>query len=231
MQVFKKILLATFFIVAGSLVVNISQVKAESQNKAQDTYSYKASEGDNLSYIVRDSINQYAKDNDKKINAAQRMYAETNIVNDMGAYWLDINQDVQVSKAKVQEYVNNAESLDADTEAAWQYYADTTDVQAMIDGSSSAVQENKITAEQNAEEAKKVEEAVSGSTDTQKTEEDTSKKDDSGNQNNSEESTTSNESNQSGFGNWFKNNWAKLVLVGLIAMLIYRVINKKNTEV
>ena len=108
-----------------------SQAKAETESSVQDTYSYKASEGDNLSYVVRDSINQYLKSNDKKLNAAQRVYAETNIVNDMGAYWLDVNQDVQVSKAKVQEYVNSSESLDQNTQTAWQYYADKTDIQAI----------------------------------------------------------------------------------------------------
>ena len=108
MQVFRNILLATFFVVAGSLILSGSQAKAETESSVQDTYSYKASEGDNLSYVVRDSINQYLKSNDKKLNAAQRVYAETNIVNDMGAYWLDVNQDVQVSKAKVQEYVNSS---------------------------------------------------------------------------------------------------------------------------
>lgn len=228
MQVLRNMLLATFFVVAGSLIISGNSVKAETENNTQDTYSYKASEGDNLSYVVRDSINQYLKSNDKKLNAAQRVYAETNIVNDMGAYWLDVNQDVQVSKAKVQEYVNNSESLDQDTQNAWQYYADQTDVQATIDGEKTAYEQNKIAAEQKASEQAA---ATGASSSESSMKSDESKNEGSASEENkSDAENKTDENEKSGFGNWLKNNWAKLVLVGLIAMLIYRVMSKKNTE-
>lgn len=228
MQVFRNFLLATFFVVAGSLILNGSQAKAETENGVQDTYNYKASEGDNLSYVVRDSINQYLKANDKKLNAAQRVYTETNIVNDMGAYWLDVNQDVQVSKAKVQEYVNSSESLDQDTQNAWQYYADETDIQATIDGEKTSVEQNKIAAEQKAAEQA----AATGATSSESNSESTNSENNSSSseQSKTEETNKTEDDKKSGFGDWFKNNWSKLVLVGLIAALIYRVMSKKNTE-
>lgn len=229
MQVFRNILLATFFVVAGSLILSGSQAKAETENGVQDTYSYKASKGDNLSYVVRDSINQYLKSNDKKLNAAQRVYAETNIVNDMGAYWLDVNQDVQVSKAKVQEYVNSSESLDQNTQTAWQYYADKTDIQAMIDGEKTAYEQNKIAAEQKASEQAASSEGAN-STESSNSSNNSSEEVKSEEQTSSENSNSEEAANSKGLGGWFKENWSKLVLVGLIASLIYRVVSKKNTE-
>ena len=229
MQVFRNILLATFFVVAGSLILSGSQAKAETENGVQDTYSYKASEGDNLSYVVRDSINQYLKANDKKLNAAQRVYTETNIVNDMGAYWLDVNQDVQVSKAKVQEYVNSSESLDQNTQTAWQYYADKTDIQAMIDGEKTAYEQNKIAAEQKASE-QAVSSEGANSTESSNSSNNSSEEVKSEEQTSSENSNSEEDANSKGLGGWFKENWSKLVLVGLIASLIYRVVSKKNTE-
>ncbi len=229
MQVFRNILLATFFVVAGSLILSGSQAKAETESSVQDTYSYKASKGDNLSYVVRDSINQYLKSNDKKLNAAQRVYAETNIVNDMGAYWLDVNQDVQVSKAKVQEYVNSSESLDQNTQTAWQYYADKTDIQAMIDGEKTAYEQNKIAAEQKASEQAASSEGAN-STESSNSSNNSSEEVKSEEQTSSENSNSEEAANSKGLGGWFKENWSKLVLVGLIASLIYRVVSKKNTE-
>lgn len=229
MQVFRNILLATFFVVAGSLILSGSQAKAETESSVQDTYSYKASKGDNLSYVVRDSINQYLKSNDKKLNAAQRVYAETNIVNDMGAYWLDVNQDVQVSKAKVQEYVNSSESLDQNTQTAWQYYADKTDIQAMIDGEKTAYEQNKIAAEQKASE-QAVSSESANSTESSNSSNNSSEEVKSEEQTSSENSNSEEAANSKGLGGWFKENWSKLVLVGLIASLIYRVVSKKNTE-
>ena len=229
MQVFRNFLLATFFVVAGSLILSGSQAKAETENGVQDTYSYKASEGDNLSYVVRDSINQYLKANDKKLNAAQRVYTETNIVNDMGAYWLDVNQDVQVSKAKVQEYVNSSESLDQNTQTAWQYYADKTDIQAMIDGEKTAYEQNKIAAEQKASE-QAVSSESANSTESSNSSNNSSEEVKSEEQTSSENSNSEEAANSKGLGGWFKENWSKLVLVGLIASLIYRVVSKKNTE-
>lgn len=229
MQVFRNILLATFFVVAGSLILSGSQAKAETESSVQDTYSYKASKGDNLSYVVRDSINQYLKSNDKKLNAAQRVYAETNIVNDMGAYWLDVNQDVQVSKAKVQEYVNSSESLDQNTQTAWQYYADKTDIQAMIDGEKTAYEQNKIAAEQKASE-QAVSSESANSTESSNSSNNSSEEVKSEEQTSSENSNSEEAVNSKGLGGWFKENWSKLVLVGLIASLIYRVVSKKNTE-
>lgn len=229
MQVFRNFLLATFFVVAGSLILSGSQAKAETESSVQDTYSYKASKGDNLSYVVRDSINQYLKSNDKKLNAAQRVYAETNIVNDMGAYWLDVNQDVQVSKAKVQEYVNSSESLDQNTQTAWQYYADKTDIQAMIDGEKTAYEQNKIAAEQKASEQAASSEGAN-STESSNSSNNSSEEVKSEEQTSSENSNSEEAVNSKGLGGWFKENWSKLVLVGLIASLIYRVVSKKNTE-
>lgn len=229
MQVFRNFLLATFFVVAGSLILSGSQAKAETESSVQDTYSYKASKGDNLSYVVRDSINQYLKSNDKKLNAAQRVYAETNIVNDMGAYWLDVNQDVQVSKAKVQEYVNSSESLDQNTQTAWQYYADKTDIQAMIDGEKTAYEQNKIAAEQKASE-QAVSSESANSTESSNSSNNSSEEVKSEEQTSSENSNSEEAVNSKGLGGWFKENWSKLVLVGLIASLIYRVVSKKNTE-
>ena len=223
MRVFKHLLMATFFVALGTFVLNGSSAKAETETVNQDTYSYTASQGDNLTYVVRDSIQQYVKANDKNINAAQRLYTETNVVNDMGAYWLDVDQNVQVSKAKVQEYVNNSESLDADTQKAWQVYADQTDVQAMIDGSQSAVMTNKQAAEEQAASQQKSSEQASNNNDKMKADE--AKQNDE--KMKADEAAKNAETSKTGFGQWFKENWTKLVLVALIASVIYRILTKK----
>lgn len=221
MRVLKNLLLATFFVAAGLFFINTSSAKAES---AQDTYQYTASSGDNLSYVVRDAINQYCNANDVKLNAAQRMYAETNIVNDMGAYWLDVDQTVNVSKQKVKDYADSAQNLDASTQSAWQPYADTTNIQAVIDGNKTNVQQNKEAADTAAQAAGQS--SPDSRQSTQNNENGESDQSSGDDQSKNDEDSKS----DSGFVNWFKNNWAKLVLVVLIASLIYRIVNKPKAD-
>ena len=222
-RVLKNLVLATFFIAVGLFFINTSSAKAQN---AEDAYQYKASSGDNLSYVVRDAINQYCNANDVKLNAAQRMYAETNIVNDMGAYWLDVNQDVNVSKQKVKDYSDSAQNLDSTTQAAWQKYADTTSIQSVIDGGKTNVQQNKEASDAAAQAQSASENGQSNS--QQSTNDQNS---DQSDQNSNDDNESKNEqSSNSGFWTWIKDNWAKLVLVALIATLIYRIVNRPSDK-
>ena len=211
-----KILVSSAVImIAATFILGGSSVHAQEQQSA-GTYDYVASGGDNLSYVVRDSINRYCNDNGEDLNAAQRIYAETNTVNDMGAYWLDVNQDVHVSKAKLKDYIGSSKSLTPSQQAAWQKYADTTSIQAIIDGSKTNVQVNK---------------QVQDAKDSGESNKDESKnEDDNSNSSSSDQdSEQQNESTSSDKGSWISRNWAKLILAGLIATLVYKAVSNSKS--
>lgn len=206
---------SSIIVLAGTFIIGGSGVHAQEQ-QAMETYDYVASSGDNLSYVVRDSINRYCDDNGEDLNAAQRMYAETNTVNDMGAYWLDVNQDIHVSKAKLKDYVDSSKNLSSSQQSAWQKYADTTSIQAIIDGSQTNVQSNKEKQDASASnESENQSKNETNNSDQKSNDEDVNKDDESA------------DADQS---SWISRNWAKLVLAVLIAMLVYKIVsnNQKN---
>lgn len=216
MKNIKNLFIIAVLMIAGVLIFGGSSAKAQDQQQPE-TYDYTASRGDNLTYVVRDSINQYCKDNGENLNAAQRIYIETNVVNDMGAYWLDVNEQVHVSKPKLKEYVDSSKNLNESQQAAWQKYADTTSIQSIIDGSQTNVAVNKQAQE---EAAKGGQNQNSENSDEQA----------QNSEDQASDNKDSNENKNEDQKSWLSQNWAKLVLAALIASLVYRIVSDNQKK-
>lgn len=112
--------LAYFFIVqAQSAFAHTADEHSE--------YTYTAQPGDSLTLFARDAINKYAAEHDSELSAAQRVYAETRIVQKLGAELLNVGQKVTIKGEAVADAVKRAENLSADQRAAWQPYAVVAD--------------------------------------------------------------------------------------------------------
>lgn len=117
---------------------------ADSQN-----YDYVAKKSNNLTLLVRRSLQLYDESNDQiTLSEAQIIYAETNIVRDLGSYGLDIGQMVSVPGELLAKYAQSSQSLSPSQIAAWDRYVRV----AQFDLSN--IQPSNATAAKNTEESK-----------------------------------------------------------------------------
>lgn len=87
------------------------------------TYEYVARPGDNLSYMVRRSVQLYSKAKNTPVSPAAAMFCETHVVQQLGSRYLDINEAVAVPFDSLQQYIEQSKSLTPAQLAAWDYYA------------------------------------------------------------------------------------------------------------
>ena len=90
-------------------------------------YSYVARTGDSYTAIVRSAITLYAKNHGISLSPAQRVAAETFLVQKAGAPLLDQAQRVTISTDDVKSAVDQAQTLTDDELAAWDVFADQVD--------------------------------------------------------------------------------------------------------
>ena len=95
------------------------------QNKAN--YTYIARNGDSFVAMARASINRYAASNKITMTPAQRVAAETLLMDRAGSPELDVEQRVTLSADDVKKAVEEARSLSDDELDGWSYFADQID--------------------------------------------------------------------------------------------------------
>jgi hypothetical protein len=87
------------------------------------SYTYKTLPTNNLTLLARRSVQLVDDANtDIKLTPEQAVYAETNIVQKIGAKELDINDQVFVDEKIVTEYVNSSQKLTQTQLSAWTPY-------------------------------------------------------------------------------------------------------------
>lgn len=130
--------LAYFMMLFGvCLVVGMFQsstaVSAKSEVSVTETkqlpdYRYTARPCDSLTKLVRRSVMIYDANNKLlALTKARIIYVETNIVQDMGAYLLDIGDNVVISGQLIASYVNKSFNLSVNQLKAWQRYVPSVD--------------------------------------------------------------------------------------------------------
>ncbi len=88
-----------------------------------NTYKAAARAGDNQTVIARQIVADFLSDEDKSLNAAQRLYAETNLVNELGRNDLiSVGYVAELSKDQVSEVVSAAEQLSESQQDLWSNY-------------------------------------------------------------------------------------------------------------
>lgn len=116
----------------GGKITNPNSTNSTDSTNAADantkSFKYIATSGQCLTILVRKSLIIYNKNIAKRqISNAAIIYAETNIVNDMGSREIDINETINIDNILLEKYSKLSEQLTAEQLDNWQYYADNAD--------------------------------------------------------------------------------------------------------
>lgn len=92
------------------------------QNPSSAGYRFTAQPGDSLSYFVRRAIQLVAAASKKALSPAQALFAESNLVTQLGNRLLEIGEQVTVADADVTRWIEASSALTPSQQAAWQHY-------------------------------------------------------------------------------------------------------------
>ena len=91
--------------------------------RSGDDYSIAANAGDSQTVMMRELIAQYEKENDVTLSAPQRLYAETNLVNDITrSDYIEIGDTIKLTGADIKERVEEARNLTESELNLWSQY-------------------------------------------------------------------------------------------------------------
>lgn len=120
-------------LLALALAIIVSPPEAAAANKKKDkkesssVYSYTAQEGDTYSQIARKAVQTYGIRENVKLTPAEIIFAETNLTQQAGSPVLEVGQKVTLEKSSIKEWVQKAEKLTDEEQAAWQVYVPYVD--------------------------------------------------------------------------------------------------------
>lgn len=109
-------------------IVQVKEVTESSEQSQQQedepvkTYNYVAQEGDSYSLMARKAIQTFGLENNINLSPAQIIFAETNLTNQAGSPQLYIGQQVAIEVSKIQEWVQKAQQMSSEQQAAWDIY-------------------------------------------------------------------------------------------------------------
>lgn len=99
------------------------QESSDGVNKTEDTYSTVVARGDNQTVLVRKIVSRYIAENNKTLNAEQKLHAETNLVNTLPrSDLIYAGETISLTNEKIQQIVSESERLTADQQARWARY-------------------------------------------------------------------------------------------------------------
>ena len=126
--VFLGILMFSSSVSATGQTESKEQGTENKEQKSLPNYKFVAEPCDSLTKLVRRAILTYDASNSLiKLTKARIIYVETNIVQDMGAYWLDIGDNVVISGQAVANYASKSRKLPRSQVLAWQRYVPSVD--------------------------------------------------------------------------------------------------------
>lgn len=118
------------FTLMGSKPVSAQAEQETPVETTSGSFTYVANSGDNLTLLVRKSVQLYTASNNTELSEGQKIAAETCAVQKMGAFELNVGQEVVVTEADIKEAVEKSTSLNESQIATWASYgpiARTTD--------------------------------------------------------------------------------------------------------
>jgi len=119
---------ATFAQEQADIDTTTSTTVVSSHAGVATEYKFVAKPCDSLTKLVRKSILIYDEANsDIKLSQEAILYAETNIVQNMGAYLLDIGDEVAVSSQEIASFANSSQELSQSQIDAWGMYVSGVD--------------------------------------------------------------------------------------------------------
>lgn len=123
------------------------QEEAENEEAAEDeqsseseeaaVYNYVAQPGDSYTLMARKATQTFGITEDVSLSKAQIIFTETNLTQAAGSPLLNLDEKVEIDKGLVSEWVERAQELSEDEEAAWSTYAEGIDFNTDSVGESS----------------------------------------------------------------------------------------------
>ncbi len=91
--------------------------------KTEKTYTADARQGDNQTVIVRQIVNEYLADTDQSLNAAQRLFMETNLVNLLPRDdVIAVGEEISLTEDDIAPIAEEASSLTEAAQNRWSAY-------------------------------------------------------------------------------------------------------------
>lgn len=89
----------------------------------EDGYISTTVRGDNQTVVMRRVIDAYLQQSEVELSAEQKLYVETNLVNDIGRNdFIAVDQEIAVAEEKVAQRVEEAQNLSDAAIARWSLY-------------------------------------------------------------------------------------------------------------
>jgi cytoskeletal protein RodZ len=102
---------------------SLTENNESSKQNSMTEYSYTATRGDSLTLLARRAMLAYLQTEGVNLNNNQKIYAETNIVIELGSYPLNIGQQVTIPTTVISKWVESAETLPNEAQQRWSIYA------------------------------------------------------------------------------------------------------------
>lgn len=91
------------------------------------TYNYVAQAGDSYTVMARKAAQTYGKKYSVNLSLAQIVYIETKLTQAAGSPYLNQGDAIGIAEATIKQWVDKAQALGADEQAAWNYYVQFVD--------------------------------------------------------------------------------------------------------
>jgi hypothetical protein len=117
----------------GDTEVEVTTEQAENtseentSDESSASYNYVAQPNDSYTKMTRKAVQTYGIESETNLSGAQIVYVETNLTIAAGSPVLVVGDEVSISRALVQEWVEKAGTLTEEQQSAWQVYADRVD--------------------------------------------------------------------------------------------------------
>ncbi len=122
---------------SAQAINNNTQQQAPSTQSAAAQYIYKAQAGDSYSVLARKAVQTYGLESKTNLTPAQIVFAETNLTQEAKSPLLNVGQQVTMNKETVKAWVEKAKALNAQQQAAWNYYVQFVDFNTNRNGQDS----------------------------------------------------------------------------------------------
>lgn len=105
----------------------MEEAEAEGQESEARAYSYIAQSGDSFTKMARKAVQTFGITEEVNLSGAQIIFAETQLTLSAGSPFLNVGQEVEISQSDVASWVERAQELSEEQEAAWGVYVSTVD--------------------------------------------------------------------------------------------------------
>ena len=97
--------------------------EVEAEVEGQESFVHRAQAGDNLTLLIRRSIQLHLAAQETDLSVGRLIAAETCAVQEAGSYQLQVDQQVSLSSDLIETCVIDAQELEAAAETRWAAYA------------------------------------------------------------------------------------------------------------